>query len=352
MIDAKEMKQRLKGGWERVLLALAPELLPAIEKAPRHVPCPVHGGNDGFRLFKNWQEDGGGICNSCGTFPDGFALIGWLRGWSFKETLHEVAQVLSGGALPAVTRRPTPVAAGQDSAALKERLKKIYLEAHPLAEPEAEAARRYLRRRHIQVYDVPGLRLHPALPYYQDGQEIDRYPAIVAVFKDPSGRGVTLHRIYLTPEGKKAPVPAPKKTMPVPQGLSLSGAAIRLGPAGPVLGIAEGIETALAVMTATGGQPCWATTSACLLEKVVLPEVVRRVIIWADNDQSKTGLKAAARLAERLVKEGRKVSIRLPQRPAGKKTWDWADVLATVGTQGFSRYQPRTRTRHTVDRIA
>jgi len=352
MLDAKEIKMRVKGGWERVLLALAPELLPAIEKAPRHVPCPVHGGVDGFRLFRNWQEDGGGICNTCGTFPDGFELLQWLRGWSFKEVLAEVAQVVSGGVLPAVTRRPVTAAAGSNGPALKERLKRIYLEAYPLTAAEAEVARKYLARRRIKVYDVPSLRLHPGLPYYQDGQETGRYPALVAVFKDPSGRGVTLHRIYLTPEGKKAPVPAPKKTMPVPDGLSLSGAAIRLGPAAPVLNLAEGIETALAVMTATGGHPCWATTSACLLEKVVLPAVVRRVMIWADNDQSKTGMKAAGRLAERLVKEGRKVSIRLPNRPPDRKTWDWADVLATAGVRGFSRYQPRTRQRHHVDRIS
>ena len=349
MIDAKELKHMIKGRWEPVLLALAPEMLPAIERAPRHVPCPVHGGLDGFRLFRNWEEDGGGICNTCGTFPDGFELIRWLRGWSFKEVLSEVAKLLHGGSLPVITRRP---AARRHGPALPERLKKIFLEAYPLAAAEAEVARRYLARRRIQVYDVPSLRLHPDLPYYQDGQETGRYPALVGVFKDPTGRGVTLHRIYLTPEGKKAPVPSPKKTMPVPDGLSLSGAAIRLGPAAPVLGLAEGIETALAVMTATGGRPCWATTSACLLEKVILPEQVRRVIIWADNDQSRTGLKAAARLAERLVKEGRKVDLRLPNRPAGKKSWDWADVLAISGPRGFSRYQPRVRTGKPVDRIS
>lgn len=349
---ARELKQRLKGGWEPVLLALAPELLPAIERAPRHVPCPVHGGVDGFRMFKNWEEDGGGICNTCGTFPDGFELLRWLRGWSFKEVLAAVAHVVHGGALPAITRRPTPMRAAQDGAALKERLQKIFMEAYPLAAPEAEAGRKYLARRRITIFDVPSLRLHPSLPYYQDGQEIGRFPALVGAFKDPSGRGVTLHRIYLTPDGKKAPVPHPKKTMPVPAGLSLSGAAIRLGPAAPVLGLAEGIETALAVMTATNGQPCWATTSACLLEKVALPDKVRRVIIWADNDQSRTGLKAAAKLAERLVKEGRKVSLRLPNRPAGRKTWDWADVLATAGRRGFSRYHARGRTGKPVDRIS
>ncbi|MBM3120281.1 MAG: hypothetical protein FJ006_12200, partial [Chloroflexi bacterium] len=188
----------------------------------------------------------------------------------------------------------------------------------------------YLASRGITVFDVPGVRLHPDLPYYEEGGEVGRFPVLLALFLSPERQGITLHRIYLTRDGHKAPVPAPKKTMPVPGGLNLAGAAVRLGPAGPSLGLAEGIETALAVMTATG-DICWATTTACLLEKVKLPPVVKRVTVWADNDESKTGLKAAVRLTERLVKEGRRVRIKIPQRPAGQKSWDWADVLATQG---------------------
>ncbi len=105
-------------------------------------------------------------------------------------------------------------------------------------------------------------------------------------------KAITLHRIYLTKDGLKAPVESAKKTMPIPYGQTLSGAAIRLGPAGSSLGMAEGVETALAVMTATG-QVCWATTTAVLLQQVVLPPQVQRITIWADNDESNTGLKSA-----------------------------------------------------------
>ncbi len=327
MINAKELKYTLRGRWEPMLWTLAPEVGPAIERAPRHVPCPVHGGKDGFRLFKNWQEDGGGICNTCGIFPDGFELIKWLRGWSFKQVLTKVNDVIGGKVFQPITpRRSAPAAKKADDDKLVAKLANLWQEAVPLAEPEAAPARKYLANRGIEVFDVPSLRLHPDLPYFEDGKKHGRYPALLGLFLSPEKQGVTLHRIYLTKDGRKAPVEPAKKTMPIPYGQTLSGAAIRLGPAGSSLGMAEGVETALAVMNATG-QVCWATTTAVLLQQVVLPPQVQRITIWADNDESNTGLKSAFELAERLVKEGRKAEIKIPKRPPGHKTWDWADVL-------------------------
>lgn len=326
MINAKELKYTLRGRWEPVLWTLAPEVGPAIERAPRHVPCPVHGGKDGFRLFKNWQEDGGGICNTCGIFPDGFELIKWLRGWSFKQVLTRVNEVINGKVIPIMRRRPAPAAIKPDDDKLVAKLAHLWQEAVPLSEPEAAPARKYLANRGIEVFDVPSLRLHPDLPYFEEGKEHGRYPALLGLFLSPEKQGITLHRIYLTKDGRKAPVESAKKTMPIPYGQTLSGAAIRLGPAGSSLGMAEGVETALAVMTATG-QVCWATTTAVLLQQVVLPPQVQRITIWADNDESNTGLKSAFGLAERLVKEGRKAEIKIPKRPLGHRTWDWADVL-------------------------
>jgi hypothetical protein len=69
----------------------------------------------------------------------------------------------------------------------------------------------------------------------------------------------------LTLEGFKAPVENPKKTMTYPSFRKLTGALARLGePANGTIGLAEGIETAMAVREATGQvcgrQPvlrCW-----------------------------------------------------------------------------------------------
>src|SRR5436305_1603037 len=78
------------GRWINILGVLAPDLEPAIQKLGRHVPCPVHGGKDGFRLFRDAAQTGGGICASCGPYSDGFALLMWLKGWDFPQCLQAV----------------------------------------------------------------------------------------------------------------------------------------------------------------------------------------------------------------------------------------------------------------------
>ena len=93
-IEAREVRQQAAGRWLDLLGALAPALEPALSRVGRHVPCPVHGGTDGFRLFRDADLTGGGVCNTCGTFPDGFALLMWVNRWTFPEALWAVAQAL------------------------------------------------------------------------------------------------------------------------------------------------------------------------------------------------------------------------------------------------------------------
>ena len=96
--------------------------------------------------------------------------------------------------------------------------------------------------------------------------------------------------------------------------------AVRLGPAGEALGIAEGVETALSAMELSG-ITCWASLGAQRLPRLWLPEAVRTVYIFADADEP--GRKAARQAAERYEREGRRVLIRRPASGFG----DWNDVL-------------------------
>ena len=57
-IEAREARQQAAGRWLEVLGALAPALEPALSRVGRHVPCPVHGGIDGFRLFRDADQTG------------------------------------------------------------------------------------------------------------------------------------------------------------------------------------------------------------------------------------------------------------------------------------------------------
>ena len=49
--------------------ALAPALEPALSRVGRHVACPVHGGTDGFRLFRDADRRAGVCATPAGPFP-------------------------------------------------------------------------------------------------------------------------------------------------------------------------------------------------------------------------------------------------------------------------------------------
>lgn len=338
MIDVRELKSRLND-WDAVLNDLAPELQDALQRKGRHGPCPVHGGHDGFRLFKD--SSGGGYCATCGPFADGFALLQWLRGWTFPQALEAVAGWL-GHAPVGVTARllAPPVSDPTENPRRRQRLNALWRQAVPLASSRARPVRLYLENRGVPLEKYPAvLRCHLALACYgPERQPLGRYPALLALVADADGRPVTLHRTYLTPTGEKAPVPEVRKLFPYPGDRRLSGGAIRLFPPTAELHLAEGIETALAVHRATGG-PVWSAVNAGLLERVEVPKAVQQVVIWGDLDRAGAGQSAAYALAGRLRREGRDVVLRLPGGPipASQKSLDWLDRLVQQGPAALQR---------------
>lgn len=101
--------------------------------------------------------------------------------------------------------------------------------------------------------------------------------------------------------------------------------------------LAEGIETALSVQKATG-YPCMACVSAQGLVNTKLPTGTKVVFIFADNDFSETGQRAAERLRGKLLSEGIPSVIFLPGKDVltiSAKGTDWNDVLRQYGEKGF-----------------
>jgi len=185
------------------------------------------------------------------------------------------------------------------------------------------------------------VRFHPALGYWSGNRHdelelVGRFPAMVALVTGSDGMPVTVHRTYLTPDGCKAPVPEPKKLMGYP-GDRLVGGAIRLFPPAPVLGVAEGIETALAVHLRTG-MPVWSAVSAGLLARFEPPADTSLVVVWADRDRSGAGAAAAMSLHERMLRRGIPVAVHLPPGPipTGMKGVDWADVWSDCHEQAVA----------------
>lgn len=273
----------------------------------KHGPCPICAGKDRYRFD---DKDGRGtfICSHCGS-GDGFRLLQDVLGLSFSEAAKQVDRIV--GTVPVGQVAPQRT---DESKILA--LTKVWEGARPVV--LGDPVWRYLNRR-LGIDTVPaGVRLHPRLRYTgAGGEDLGRFPAMVARLRYPDGRPASIHRTYLTDSGDKAPVPAVKKIM---AGKPLNTAAVRLSPAGRHLGIAEGIETALAA-SARFGTPVWAATNAVLLESWVPPAGVERVLIAGDNDASYTGQAAAFALAKRLVRDGLAVEVRIPEGVDS----DWCD---------------------------
>lgn len=276
-----------------------------------HGPCPICGGTDRWRFDDN-EGSGSYYCSGCGS-GDGVRLVMNFKNLDFRNAAIQIEQA-------AGFVKPGQYQEKKSDEEIRRRLNKLWAGSRPviLGDPVME----YFEKRGISIDHIPhALRYHPELMYYREGEERmvaeGAFDAMLAMVSSPEGTGVTIHRTWLK-DGRKAPVTSPKK---LAQGLPMKGAAIRLTPIYKMIGVAEGIETALSAMAKTG-IPTWACISANGLESFLPPKGVERVVVFGDNDTNFVGQAAAYKLASRLSLAGYGVEVSLPKE-AGK---DWADV--------------------------
>ena len=190
--------------------------------------------------------------------------------------------------------------------------RQVWQVSRPIAGTLGES---YLQGRGIAHALPATLRFHPRLKHSENLY----FPAVVsAVMCWPDKEVIAIHRTYLDPDGNgKAKMEPVKKMLG-----SCAGGAVRLALEGETLAIAEGIETALSVMQATG-LPTWAALSTSGMTGLILPPLplAGRVIICADNDPA--GLAAADKAAIRFTQEGRSVRMAVPNATGA----DFNDVL-------------------------
>jgi hypothetical protein len=121
---------------------------------------------------------------------------------------------------------------------------------------------------------------------------------VVALMTDPvTNDPIGIHRTYLNPDSKKT-----ERKMLGRQGVVrvTSDEDVTYG-----LGIAEGIEDALAVALDWG--PAWAATSAGAIERFPVLSGIDCINIFADDDAA--GTKAAHACAERWIAAGKEARI-------------------------------------------
>jgi hypothetical protein len=271
------------------------------------------------RLGGRWTP-GGGMCR-CPAHDDRSPSLS-VRAGDRSLLFHcfagcETARVI--GSLKALGMfRAEPPRSGSDaqgsSASRRDHAaaaRKLWAAARSIPGTPAE---RYLRGRGlgIQVRDLRYLARTPC----GRGAEAIHCPALLAAVRDGNGL-VAVHRTFIDPvSASLARFPVPKRALgPLGEG------AVRLASAdGGTLGLAEGVESALAAAILTG-LPCWATLGSERFARVALPASVRRLILFLDND-------SAGRRAEKLARATHRagaltIEARYPQAPGS----DWNDAL-------------------------
>jgi hypothetical protein len=217
----------------------------------------------------------------------------------------------------ALVRREAPPAANPTSGRIdwvRRRAVELWDSAQPLEGTIAEA---YLQRRGLSA-GSPALRFHRRTPLGPRRAALHR-PALIAVVR-AQGRVVAVQRSFLD-----AQMPRLSRDLVQPRRmLGRPGAgAVPLAAAADVLGLAEGVETALAAMILLG-LPVWAALGSERLALVAVPDSVRRLVLLADDDRA--GRLGAARAAIAHQRPGRLIETLWP--PAGRNDWNDALLLS------------------------
>lgn len=303
----EKITDRARGHWRGILATLA---VPAKIIDGKHHGCPVCGqGKDCFR-FTDYDGTGGYICSRCGN-GSGFDLLMAIKGWDFKTAAREVDCII--GSCEPDTRR-----AERGESDKRRAMNGLWSSSRAIQ--ASDPAGRYLYRRCSLTAFPAALRCVPSLRYFGSP---DSFPVMLAKLTKPDGHPCNIHRTYLTMDGQKAPVEAPRRMMP---GTIAKGSAVRLAPMSETMGIAEGIETAISAEKLFG-IPTWAALNSELMKSWEPPAGVVKVIIFGDNDENYTGQTAAFSLAKRLVTSGIRAEIKIPDEIGH----DWNDVFCRQG---------------------
>ncbi len=298
---------RARGRWREILPALGVE---SRYLSGKHMACPACGGMDRFR-FDDRSKDGDYFCSQCGA-GKGVRLLMKVKGWDFATAAKRVDEII--GKSPAILRQEPHEARLPDKRGLRE----LWTVSRRMEAGDPVAT--YLAARGIDVKVPRCIRYVPEMDYRHEDNTHTTHPGMIATFSDKDGKPFTLHRTYLTKDGRKADLDPNRKLMP---GRVAKGGAVRLAPFSDKLGIAEGIETAMSA-SIIHDVPVWAALNEVLLRAWEPPKEVKYVVVFGDNDENFVGQASAYDLAKRLATTKKiSVEVRLPKLVGH----DWNDAL-------------------------
>jgi putative DNA primase/helicase len=291
-----------QGRWHDILVSMGIE---SSRLNGKHGPCPICSGKDRFR-FDDKNGKGGWLCSHCGA-GDGFSLVAKLKGIDNVAAKMMVVPLLGG-------MRKRQVSKEIDTNAFRTAAERFWKATSAVSDTGPVGI--YLRKR-IGVCEAPsairqGHTIHP-----QD--KTRSYFVMAAKISGPDGRGISVHKTFISTNGTKANLSPDKLVMPGPL---IPSASIWLTDPAEHMGIAEGIETAMSA-TVLHGIPTWAAISATIMKSFEPPAICKKLTIFADNDANYVGQATAYELARKLVMTRQiEVQVMVPDTIG-----DWNDVL-------------------------
>lgn len=186
----------------------------------------------------------------------------------------------------------------------------LWSRAQPITGTPAET---YLQRRGLIVPTTAPLRYLPRCRHRPSGHWL---PALLAACHDLDGALVAVQRIYLDSHKPGLAPYDPARMLTNSPG----PAAVQLAPATEKLGLAEGVETALAA-SQIHNCPVWAALTSARLHAIDIPDGVTTLLLFGDNDRA--GRIAVDRAKAAYVAPGRSIRARFPPPPFN----DWNDCL-------------------------
>ena len=285
--------------------------LPPVD-AKKHFPgeCPLCSGKGKFRVD---DKDGEGtwicVCDN----GNGWDLLKKFTGKEFRTLAREIDKLL-GNEWAHEKREPT------------QKLDKVLqVKTRFLSLPNLRntPGMEYLHGRGIYRMPQRGVRFSRGEFDNDAGRSV---PCMFSVASNEYGEAVYLHLTYIE-DGKKADVPIQRKmrTLQEYQG----SVAVKLQEPTNVLGIAEGIETALSAGFIYQ-LPTWSTLNATLMKRFKAPTGVEDLYIFADNDKNGTGLAAALECGNKNILSNNDVKNVVIRWPGAVN--DFNDII-TVGDE-------------------
>lgn len=275
--------------------------------------CPIHGGESGeaFRVYPDFHETGGCVCNSCGSFASG---LDFLRKLYQSEGLN------------------TDFYADIDT----------YMEVHSLEFPAgaeqialndwARSNALHVAMTYLTYRGIPNITEDNLPPAIRGAEATDDEAPVMRTLMSKEGAPLSVLRTYLSENyrEKNADMPQAKMMYPVSRRRLLSGGYFDLStvPSGSAYPFfcGEGVETMMAVRAIVGKAHIHAKGGAAnRYGDMYIPEGVTEVHICAERDGTLGNL---LKSVEKLRVRGYSPIVHIP--PEIESGSDWLDVLKSL----------------------